>query len=72
VDGGRFAVKRVTGDRVEVQADIFTDGSDEISAWLLYRREEERRWREAPMQPLVNDRWQGAFEVQALGRYRYT
>jgi starch synthase (maltosyl-transferring) len=72
VDGGRFAAKRVTGDRVEVGADIYADGHDEISAWLLYRREEERRWRETPMQPLVNDRWQGFFEVRELGRYRFT
>ncbi len=72
VDCGRFAVKRVVGDHVEVQADIYADGHDQISAWLLYRREEERRWQETPMRPLVNDRWQGSFEVKQLGRYRYT
>jgi starch synthase (maltosyl-transferring) len=72
VDGGRFAAKRVIGDRVEVQANIYADGHDQVSAWLLYRREEEPCWHEAPMQPLVNDRWQGWFEVEELGRYRYT
>jgi starch synthase (maltosyl-transferring) len=72
VDGGRYAAKRVIGDRVVVQADIFADGHDQISAWLMVRREDERQWRELPMQALVNDRWQASFMAEQLGRYRYT
>jgi starch synthase (maltosyl-transferring) len=72
VDDGRFAAKRVIGDKIDVQADIFTDGHDEISAWLLYRREDQHKWQQTPMQPLVNDRWQASFEVEQLGRYCYT
>ena len=30
VDGGRFAVKRVLGDDVIVEADCFTDGHDVV------------------------------------------
>jgi len=72
VDGGRFAAKRVIGDRVDVEADCFTDGHDAIAAVVLWRREEETEWREAPMRFLNNDRWRGSFVVDALGRYRYT
>ncbi len=36
VDAGRFPAKRTVGDLVEVEADIFTDGHDAISAVLLY------------------------------------
>ncbi|HEX2201287.1 MAG TPA: maltotransferase domain-containing protein, partial [Gammaproteobacteria bacterium] len=72
VDGGRFAAKRVIGDRIDVEADIFADGHDQISAWLLYRREDESQWRETPMRPLVNDRWRGSFNAEQQGRYRYT
>nr|MBA3732417.1 DUF3416 domain-containing protein [Gammaproteobacteria bacterium] len=72
IDGGRFAVKRVIGDSMEIEADIFADGHDEISAWLLYRHENERGWHEIPMQALVNDRWRAKFELDQLGRYRYT
>ena len=72
VDGGRFAAKRTVGDTVCVEADIFTDGHDSISAVLLYRHESSRGWIEHPMKPLVNDRWAGEFRVEELGCYRYT
>jgi len=65
---GRFPIKRVVGDRVVVEADIFTDGHDAISALL----ENDPQWAEAPMEPLVNDRWRGSFAVTELGRYHYT
>jgi starch synthase (maltosyl-transferring) len=72
VDGGRFAAKRVVGDRVEVQADCFADGHEVIEARVLWHREQESEWREAPMRFLGNDRWAGSFVVDAIGRYRYT
>jgi starch synthase (maltosyl-transferring) len=72
IDGGRFPAKRTVGDTVRVQADIFTDGHDLISATLLYRPESEQSWSESPMHALVNDRWAGDFKVNQLGRYRYT
>ena len=72
VDAGRFAAKRVVGDRVEVEADCFADGHDQVACVVCYRREDESDWHEAPMTALGNDRWRGAFVVTALGRYRYT
>ena len=72
VDGGRFAAKRVIGDRVVVEADCFTDGHDAVAARVLWRPEDDQEWREAPMTFLGNDRWRGSFTVDALGRYRYT
>ncbi|HEY7212264.1 MAG TPA: alpha-1,4-glucan--maltose-1-phosphate maltosyltransferase [Bryobacteraceae bacterium] len=72
VDCGRFAAKRTVGDVVQVEADIFTDGHDAISAVLCYRPESETGWKEQPMRALVNDRWAGEFSVTELGRYRYT
>ncbi len=72
IDGGAFPIKRIVGDRVVVEADVFTDGHDSISAVLLYRREGEPSWREVPMEPLVNDRWRGVFPVAEIGQYRYT
>ncbi|HLH02470.1 MAG TPA: alpha-1,4-glucan--maltose-1-phosphate maltosyltransferase [Bryobacteraceae bacterium] len=72
IDCGRFAAKRTVGDRVQVEADIFTDGHDAISAVLCYRREKDSNWSETPMRALVNDRWTGEFSAAELGRYRYT
>ena len=72
IDGGRFPIKRIVGDEVLVEADIFADGHDTLSAVLLHRREDEKKWTETPMQPLFEDRWQGSFRVSSIGRYRYT
>jgi starch synthase (maltosyl-transferring) len=72
VDGGRFAVKRVLGERVVVEADCFADGHDVVAARLRWRREGETQWSETPMLPVGNDRWRAAFEPTSLGRWYYT
>lgn len=72
VDGGRFAAKRVAGDRVAVEADCFTDGHDLLAARLLWRRDGESMWHEEPMASIGNDRWRGSFVVDTPGRYVYT
>jgi len=72
IDAGRFPIKRIAGDRVVVEADVFTDGHDALSCLLLYRHESAAGWTEVPMEPLVNDRWCGELTVTELGRFRYT
>ncbi|MEN3352096.1 MAG: hypothetical protein V7640_254, partial [Betaproteobacteria bacterium] len=72
IDCGRFAVKRVIGDRMIVEADVFADGHDKIACMLGLRHELDRDWSEIPMTALVNDTWRGEFALERLGRYRYT
>src|ERR1051326_3750333 len=72
IDGGRFPIKRVQGEAVIVEADVFSDGHDSLSCQLSYRRESDSAWHVVPMTPLVNDRWRAQFTVSALGWYRYT
>lgn len=72
IDGGRFPVKRVKGEKVVVTADLFADGHDAISARLLYRSPRDQEWKETPMRPIENDRWRGEFRVEEIGRYHYT
>ena len=72
IDGGKYPIKRTVGEQVVVEADIHTDGHDVLSAVVLYRPERESAWLEAVMRPLVNDRWQGQFNVESLGSYFYT
>lgn len=72
IDNGRFPIKRIIGDEVVVEADIYADGHELLSAILLHRKESASKWMETPMELLVNDRWQGSFEVTELGRYCYT
>ncbi|MGI8422185.1 MAG: maltotransferase domain-containing protein, partial [Gaiellaceae bacterium] len=71
LDGGRFPVKRSLGDRVEISADVFRDGHDILGAAIRYRAPGARRWREAPMRALGNDRFAGEIEADALGRWSY-
>ena len=71
VDGGRFPVKRIVGERVEVWADIYRDGHDVIAAALVWRRETDREWRREPMAHSSNDRWGGSFVPDQPGRYLY-
>ncbi|HEX7231942.1 MAG TPA: alpha-1,4-glucan--maltose-1-phosphate maltosyltransferase [Candidatus Binatia bacterium] len=72
IEGGAFAAKRVCGERVMIEADIFADGHEVISGMLLFRREAENNWHETPLKFLVNDRWAAGFRVEEIGRYRYT
>ena len=72
INGGRFPAKRVVGERMTVEADIFTDGHDALAAALLYRRKSDSHWSETPMESLDNDRWRATFEVTEIGAYLYT
>src|ERR1039457_5456410 len=53
VDGGRFPAKRTVGDKVRVEADIFSDGHDAISASLIAHREGSDVWTQIPMHPQI-------------------
>ena len=71
VDAGRFPIKRIVGEPVEVWADIFRDGHAVIAAELIWRQDTTRRWSRAPMRHSGNDRWTGSFTPAQLGRYVY-
>jgi starch synthase (maltosyl-transferring) len=71
IDCGRFPIKRVVGDTVVVEADVFADGHDQIGCQILYWQD-EKKVTTTPMKPLENDRWRAEFSVEALGRYYYT
>ena len=72
VDSGRFPIKRIVGDLVSVEADVFADGHDHVIARLLFKREGDAKWGSVYMTALGNDRWRGEFPVTELGRYVYT
>jgi starch synthase (maltosyl-transferring) len=72
IDCGRFPVKRIAGDSVVVEADVFADGHEQIACLLLYRRSSDADWQEAAMSSLGNDRWKGEFAVSEPGEYLYS
>jgi starch synthase (maltosyl-transferring) len=71
VDAGRFPVKRIAGEAIEVWADIFRDGHAVLAAELLWRAENEIKWRRVAMQFRDNDRWSASFTPTKPGRYIY-
>jgi starch synthase (maltosyl-transferring) len=71
IDCGRFAVKRVVGETVVVEADVFADGHDQVACQVLHGHGGDPL-QSSPMTPLGNDRWRGKFPVEQLGCYRYT
>ncbi|MBV9682277.1 MAG: alpha-1,4-glucan--maltose-1-phosphate maltosyltransferase [Solirubrobacterales bacterium] len=76
VDDGRYPAKRVVGDQVTVEADIFRDGHDILRAVVRYKPPQARNWREIEMHRidahLGGVRWAGGFEVDRPGRWEFT
>ncbi len=71
VDCGRFPIKRAVGETVVVEADVFADGHDAVTAVLQYRSGNSA-WRDCAMTAVGNDRWRGQFSVQEPGTCQYT
>ena len=71
VDGGRYPIKRIAGEPIEVWADLLREGHDQLAAELLWRKESEADWRHAPMRLAGNDRWHGSFTPAEPGRYLF-
>ena len=72
VDAGLYPVKRIEGEWLVVEADVFTDGHDHVTAVLLYRNEGEKKWSEVAMKESGNDRFSAAFHLAAMGAYEYS
>jgi starch synthase (maltosyl-transferring) len=71
IDCGRFAIKRVAGETVTVEADVFADGHDRVACRILFWQGDSKP-QSFPMQALTNDRWRGEFTADKVGRYEYT
>ncbi len=67
-----FAVRRIVGQPITVEADIFADGHDVLAAELLWREAGASQWRRAAMTPLGNDRWRGTMMPGRVGRHYFT
>jgi starch synthase (maltosyl-transferring) len=72
IDCGRYPVKRVVGEDLVVEADIFKDGHDAVAAVLKWRVVGKRRWRETPMTFVENDRWRGVCTLYDEAIHEYT
>ena len=73
IDGGRYPIKRVVGDRIAIEADVIKDGHDLFAARICYRGPGDDGWSHAPLEyEFGPDRWHGSFVVDRVGRWQYT
>src|SRR5437762_14233045 len=71
-DGGRYPIKRIAGDDLAVEADVFKDGHYVVAAALKWRLVGEPRWHETAMSFIDNDRWRGNCWLNAVGVLEYS
>ena len=71
IECGRYPVKRLAGEAIEVWADIYRSGHDVLAAQLIWRKENASEWRRMPMSLHENDRWVAHFTPLEPGRYEY-
>jgi starch synthase (maltosyl-transferring) len=71
VEAGRFPVKRIVGEPIEVWADIFRDGSALLAAELLWRAEATTTWSQVRMRVDNNDRWTASFVPSQEGPHSF-
>ncbi len=74
IDGGRYPIKRAAGEDLVIEADLFKDGHDVMSALLKWRKAGATRWHETAMVPVPNgnDRWRGTCSFYENSRYELT
>lgn len=70
VDGGRWPIKRVVGETVEVVAGLIIDGHDLLSAELQVEFDGAPD-RTVPMVLRYNDEYVASFPIERIGRYTY-
>lgn len=70
VDCGRFAPKRIAGERIRVEADIFADSADALNAEVTLRRPDGSR---VPLRMTAagNDRWAADVPLGPPGAYSF-
>jgi starch synthase (maltosyl-transferring) len=75
VDGGRYPVKRVEGEELVVEADVYKEGHDVLSAVLKWRKLGSADWREVELEciePFNKDRWRGRCVFETPGAHEFT
>ena len=69
IDDGQVPIKRVVGDFVTVEADVFVDGHDLVAPFVRWRHRDDADWSSAPMTSLGNDRYRGDVPLDRIGSH---
>lgn len=71
VDNGTFPIKRITGQKIQITADVLADGHDVLEAAVHFKHEKEKKWTEVRLNSVPNDSFVGEFTVEKQGFYSY-
>jgi starch synthase (maltosyl-transferring) len=71
LDCGTNPIKRIVNQKVNVTADVFSDGHDIIECCVKFKHENDKKWQEVRMKPAFNDEWYAEFKVEKQGFYTY-
>lgn len=71
VDNGTFPIKRITGQKIQITADVLADGHDVLEAAVHFKHEKEKKWTEVRLTSVPNDSFVGEFTVEKQGFYSY-
>ncbi|MDN3664990.1 alpha-1,4-glucan--maltose-1-phosphate maltosyltransferase [Algibacter miyuki] len=71
VNDGKFYIKRVVNEIVNIEAHIMADGHDVLGASVLFKHENDKTWQETRMVLSSNDEWRADFTVEKQGLYDY-
>ncbi|WP_264509691.1 alpha-1,4-glucan--maltose-1-phosphate maltosyltransferase [Flavobacterium sp. N1719] len=71
VDNGTFPIKRITGQKIQITADVLADGHDVLEATVHFKHEKEKKWTEVRLNSVPNDSFVGEFTVEKQGFYSY-
>jgi starch synthase (maltosyl-transferring) len=71
LDGGINPIKRIVNQKVNITADVFSDGHDVIECCVKFKHESDKKWQEVRMNPTINDEWHASFKVEKQGFYTY-
>jgi len=70
---GRYAIKRIVGDRLRVTADILKEGHDTLAAEVHHRLLPAGAWQHMPMTYAFNeDEWSAELTLEQVGLVEYT
>src|SRR5262249_8033716 len=71
VEGGVFAAKRIVGELITVEADVFIDGHDEIAVELMWQAADDKpqQRQRVGMSAIGNDRWRATLSFPRIGRW---
>lgn len=70
IDGGRYAVKRVEGEYLKVEACLVADGHDIVAGALAFRQIGQK-WQYRKLEHQGNDIYSAEISIEKAGNYEY-